>query len=478
MQGKNKFILYSVQNSQYKLPIFLISGQVILLSFLYLIGVGPLLILAFPLSTLAIGAYFYFYVPELYIGYTLFLWFSNPLIRRLIDYKVRYFTVGGMTTVSQFLTLICIISFVKYLPTFCKKQLFAYSFPFIICTFSVLYGACLGVTQTEIKNLAIVQQVLSILCPILFGFHILSRWKEYRINFKIIVNTFRVSVVLMGIYGIIQFIASPPWDLFYLSFGIVGAQGSGDVAFGLRGFGTQTSAHVFAFILSSSLLVLMVMVKPSLINIMSVSVGFIAILLTSVRTAWIGLLIGILLFVFSRMKLKSHLTILISFTTSVILVVLTYILFEEFSVKVDERVETFLNLGNDRAVNYRLSNYEQAFDPKLFSLIGRGYNIYTEDVSDVFNGDGTILPTLFNLGFIVGNIFLICSLFWIMGLYLMSLKKNSDDSCLLASVVLVSLTPMLFSAFLFAGSNAIVYWTFLALGLSSQIFQRYSKLIS
>ena len=69
-----------------------ILGLYAVIFLLLVVGFGQLVILIYPLGSLAVGIFLYRRYPILYVGFTWWMWFLVGLIRRLIDYKCGYVT--------------------------------------------------------------------------------------------------------------------------------------------------------------------------------------------------------------------------------------------------------------------------------------------------------------------------------------------------------------------------------------------------
>ncbi|MCG8363360.1 MAG: O-antigen ligase domain-containing protein, partial [Pseudanabaenales cyanobacterium] len=69
-------------------------GLVLFLALGFLIGAGRFLVLLFPLGSIVVGVFLYRRYPIFYVGFTWWLWFLGPLVRRLIDYQSGHLTYG------------------------------------------------------------------------------------------------------------------------------------------------------------------------------------------------------------------------------------------------------------------------------------------------------------------------------------------------------------------------------------------------
>ncbi|NJR45504.1 MAG: hypothetical protein HC775_06725 [Hyellaceae cyanobacterium CSU_1_1] len=93
-----------------------IIGLFLIIILCLLIGAAPILIFLFPLGSLAIGLFLYQRYPILYVGFTWWMWFLTPLIRRLIDYKCGYTTPFPQELAVLLVTSISLVTLVLHFP--------------------------------------------------------------------------------------------------------------------------------------------------------------------------------------------------------------------------------------------------------------------------------------------------------------------------------------------------------------------------
>ena len=84
-----------------------------------LLGADSIIRLIFPLASLAVGLFLYAQYSILYIGFTWWLWFLTPLLSRIIDYRSGWDPSRLILVAPYLVTLITIITLVKYLPKSC-----------------------------------------------------------------------------------------------------------------------------------------------------------------------------------------------------------------------------------------------------------------------------------------------------------------------------------------------------------------------
>ena len=83
---------------------------------LIIAGGGKILNLVFPAGSLVVGIFLYFRAPLLYMGFSWWLWFLTPLVRRLADYRSGFNDPSPILLAPYLVSLITIITFWQYLP--------------------------------------------------------------------------------------------------------------------------------------------------------------------------------------------------------------------------------------------------------------------------------------------------------------------------------------------------------------------------
>ena len=352
-------------------------------SLLLLIGAGKLLIIAFPLGAVGVGAFLYFCYPLHYTSFTLWMWFLSSLIRRMIDYQSGYLTPGPWTLTALLVTLISSLTFARHLTTAHKKG----GFPFVICCGSVFYSFLVGLIYNP-KNRAILQ-FLYWLAPILFSFHIFANWRDYpryRQNFQ---QTFVWGTLVMGVYGVWQYLVAPEWERFFLT--NIDAYSFGQPEpFGIRVFSTMDAPQTFSNAIAAGLIILLTTkgLSPYLIA----SFGFLTFLLSRARAAWMGWFLGMIIFLPS---LRPHWQMRIVIGTLIAsLMIVPIAQIEPFASTISARLESFSNIENDTSLEARSEGYRKSLDAALSELTGKGMG----NSEGALGNDSGILKVLFSFG--------------------------------------------------------------------------------
>ncbi len=441
----------------------IISAFGLFVSLLFLLGLGKLLILLFPAGAILVGLCLYFNAPELYIGYTLWMWFLNPLVRRLIDYQSGYYTPGGLYTTAQFVAFIAVISFIKKIPYSYKRS----GLPFVLCAGVISFAALSGLAQQTLGNLLIITDILNWISPVLFSFHVFSNWRDYPAYKQVIQRTFFFGLLVMSLYGIYQFIVAPGWDRYWLEITSLHSRGKPE-PFGIRVWSTMSAAHQFAFPMIAGTVLLF---KPpiQLPRFILVAFSTVTLLLTRVRSAWFCLLLCLFIYVIS-LKPKHQAKIVFGIVITIMLI-LAFLSVDEFSEVIGRRFESLGSLGEDQALGLRAEAYEKVLDSLLFNLIGSGFGISIRDLVLLSDGDTSFLSMLLWFG-------LLGTLIYCFGVAMCLLKllaeqtAKQDSFFLAAKALCLGLLPMSLTGQMFPSAAGMVFWGFMGMGLAaSQYYQ-------
>jgi hypothetical protein len=366
-----------------------ILGFALFLALSFLVGAGRFLILIFPLGSLAIGIFLYLRCPLLYTGFTWWMWFLGPLIRRIIDYQSGYLTYGPWTLTPLLVTSISSATLVKHLPTAHKLG----GLPFLLSIGSLFYSFLIGLVENSAN--AVVNDLLAWLCPILFSFHLFVNWRDYPSYRENIKCTFLWGTLVMGIYGIWQYLVAPEWDRFWLINTGTNSFGKPE-PLGIRVSSTLNSPQSFANVMMAGLLLLFA--NQGSLRFPAAGVGYLAFLLSIARSAWLGWLTGLTSFMLS---LKSSLQIRLLITiAAAALFVMPLTTIEPFSTVITSRLETLSHAPEeDVSFQARAQGYSELLNLALseFSGKGLGHVIVSDSIG---RADSTILPMLFSLGWL------------------------------------------------------------------------------
>lgn len=364
-----------------------IIGLICLSVLLILAGASSLMNLLFPLAALAVGIFLYLRAPVIYVGFTWWLWFITPVIRRLSDWRGSYTEPSPMLVAPFLVSLITLITVWRNLPIAHRQG----GLPFIFPCLAVLYGVCVGFIYRE--PTAVVIRGFDWLAPLPFAFHIYANWRNYPNYRQNLQKVFFWGVLVMGVYGIFQFMLSPPWDAMWLvkSGFLSGSEGRPDEGvprFSIYVWSTMTSNRPFATVMMAGLIWLFANENKGKLGFLASIAGYLSILLARKRTVWFTLIMGIFIYGIS-LKGKRQIRTIIALIITVFCIAIIINL-EPFSSFIYSRIETISNLQEDNSANSRLGWFNLVIGDALLSFFGEGIG------GD--NHDSGILNPLFNIG--------------------------------------------------------------------------------
>jgi hypothetical protein len=376
-------------------------------------------------------------------------------------------------------TLVTLATFLRYLPKLYRQD----GLPFFLALIAVFYASLTGLInsrfglspqiidvitpgQTFIYTPAsVLIRTLDWSTPILFSFHLFVNWRyypEYRQNIQ---RTFCWGVLVMGLYGIVQFLVAPEWDRFWL-INVQPPTGAGPFGspepLGIRLFSTMNSPGPFANTLMAALMLLFT--GQGILRFFAAGAGYLAFLLTLVRAAWGGWFVSLLIFS-SSLKAQLQMRLIITILMIGILAFpLTTI--EPFSGVIGKRTQTLSNVKEDHSFNDRMGNYNRVLGSALLQPVGNGLGLPPVDsaVIDIFLAMGWLgaIPYL-------GGLFLLV-------FKLSQCSERRFDSFVSAATA-ISLTQILMLVFGngLIGVSGVLLWGFLGIALAAHKYYQHQR---
>ncbi len=455
----------SLQPSQQEWQAWLaIVGLVLFSALSLLLGAGSTLRLAFPVAAFAVGLFLYRQHPVSYVGFTWWIWFLTPLVRRLIDYQSGWVDPSPVLLTPFLVTMIACVFCVRHLGEATRYGGLA----FVLAGAGVLYAFGIGLIKNSPTDA--VRGLLNWLTPIVFGFYLFINWRDYESYRRVIQRTFLWGVLLMGCYGVMQFIVAPEWDRFWL------ANVQEDFAstaglpepYGIRVWSTLNSPHPFGVVMMAGLLTLFS--SKSLLRFPAATAGYLAFLLSLVRTAWVGWFVGLLCFIISlkvRLKMRFIIAILV-----MMVCMLPLFTMDPFAEVIRARLETLIDPVSDGSYDVRLAAYGERLGESIFQPLGKGLG-GVETITDAVGvRDSAILQMFFTLGW-AGNVLYIGALLMIIASLLRLPGAHIDlfASAARAIVLGVLIEFGFLSAML--DVSGMVLWGFAGIALAAHTYHQH-----
>lgn len=419
-------------------------------------GAGKAVTLAFPAAAVSLGLFLYFREPLLYNGFVWWMWFLSPFIRRLADWKSGFTNPSLILLAPYLVSLITLITFFRYLPRVRTSN----NLPFVMSVGAITYSFLVALVYRSPFEAGI--GVVDWLPAITFGFHLFVHWPEYPSYRRNTQRVFIWGVMVMGAYGIAQYLLSPEWDLAwrlnaeFWSAGDIFSDGD------IRVWSTMNSPTPFANTLMAGLLILLNYEGGIALPVMLV--GFLSFLLSLARTSWGALMVGLVsLVAFSKENLQIRLIVVVGL---IVLCLIPLTTIDAFSEVLYTRLGTLTNISKDGSAADRAYYFALQINDALGSVIGEGVG------GKVY--DWGIFSLLFSLGWI-GSLFYVGGI----SLNLMMLYRGSEHkvdafigvsrSIALGTFATVPLTTP------FTEVTGLILWTFMGLGLAGKQYYMYQR---
>ena len=433
-------------------------------------GLARLVPLAYPALAVAVGGLLYLRARGDFLAFVWWLWFLTPLVRRLVDYQVGWTPVSLVVPTPYLVALIPAVTLVGRLGALTMPQLLA--FGLTVSGIGYAYMVGLGTAGVAAATFGL----LTWLVPVLFGFHLMAAWRDYPTWRRVIPRVFVQGAVALSVYGIVQFVQVTPWDAAWMVNSAMDSIGWPE-PFRVRVFSTMNAPGVLAMVLMTALL-LGLQAPGAWRRIVQLPV-WMAILLTQVRSAWLGLAIGLVL-VLSGQPLRRSLALLAS-GALIVLLLLPLLQVDAIWQVVGTRLMSLGELEGDHSLRQRLELYGEFTAVAAGNLAGAGIgstNLATRLSNDGALGslgviDSGVLEILFVFGW-PGTILYGAGI--ALALILAALGRQQADGdrfqVAAAAVVAGCLVQLVFFNPL-GGAVGMIFWCFLGLILSGQRAARH-----
>lgn len=206
--------------------------------------------------------------------------------------------------------------------------------------------------------------------------------------------------------------------------------------------------------------------------------GYLAFLLTTVRTLWGGWLIAFLTFTTSlktRLQLRLFITILIM---AICVIPLTQI--EQFSNTITNRFETFSNIEKDDSARVRQKIYEDGLNSALTNALGNGvgntFIVNDKGVLEPIIIDSGILDMFFTLGWF-GGIFYLLGLFMLFTNVFQYTEYGFDSFMAAARAISLGMLSTLVGNSGMLGMPGMILWGFVAMAMAGHKYHVQQKII-
>ncbi|CAG9250597.1 conserved membrane hypothetical protein [Paraburkholderia unamae] len=324
---------------------------------------GKLLEVTFMPMAVAVSYWLYRRYPVHYVSMVCWLIFLTPEVRRFADFYNGVFNQTSIIMMTPFfaasLAGLSILNKYRYLGQ--RRAL-----PLIMMLIAIVYGYVLGVAQFGI--MAATYGLINWLQPIFIAWHLIVTWREYPTYRRVLTKTYVYGAIVMGAYGIYQYVAPPPWIVFWMAQSGMESSSGSAVPFGMRICSTMNSTGPFALTMMVALL--MLVSAPGKAKFFAGIVGLPSLMFTLVRTSWGGLVIG-LVYPLAMLDSKSRLR-LIMVGVCVVGLCAPAVMIDQVAAPLLKRLQTIQDIQNDSSFQARSGFYTNFSEIASRSFAGHG----------------------------------------------------------------------------------------------------------
>ena len=404
------------------------------------------------LASLLIGSWLYATASPLYLGFVLWLWLVTSFVRRVIDYQIGTYTPPSQSLVLLTPFAVTLLTLLD-VPRFGRRLIHRRYLPYLLCLIALAYGYVVGIVKESFIDSTMT--LVSWLPPVLTGFYVLARWRIYPRHRQVLERTLTWGVLILGIYGTIQYFFLPAWDAFWM-------RSSGMINVGLpypqqvRIFSTLDSPGPFAITLGVGLI--MLFIGRGLLPILAAVPGYIGFLLAQVRGTWIGWVVAIgTIFLTVTGRLRTRLLWMIA---AVLILTFPLVIQGPIAGQTTSRAQTLTNLEEDGSFRARMSMYQSTTARILMNPIGWGLG------SKGF--DSGIITLFWNLGWLGGLLYLSGLAFLLLDLY----KESTFFGKIVGGVAAGYLIQFLAGGQLLGQVSGVFFWSLIGLAIASKVATR------
>jgi hypothetical protein len=348
----------------------------------------------------AVTAYYlYRRAPKTYVSYVWWLWFLIAFMRRISDFRSGFSESAPMLASPYIASLVCVPTLFKADGVWKKRE----SLPFVLALACTIFGLVVGLLALPKKFVLV--SALGWFTPLIFGFFVLVQMTEdadaegYISSLR---RTFCWGTLIMGVYGIYQYYVAPGWDALWMTESGMGSIGSPE-PLQLRVFSTMNGPGALAFTLLAGLILLVG--QKGILPLLASGAGYAALLLSSVRAAWVAFVLAVVLLAIRERRYAGKLVIAAIVLGACLGVGM---LLEPVRELVQTRILTFTDLENDTSAQERKDGYGQMMNYTAEEPLGTGLGTMDakfDGKTSLGTRDSGIWETFLSLGWIGGSIF-------------------------------------------------------------------------
>lgn len=405
----------------------------------------------FMLGCVGVGWYAWRQSPAAHLQAALTLFAFAPFVRRVVDLSVG-FDQSGLLLVGPLLAILAPaprlwqVLQARVAP---RRELW----PILLVGICVAYAAALTIMQADWMNAA--SGALKWVAPLVYA-AVLIDVDERDELLHAAARAFLLILPVIGAYGILQYINPPDWDVYWMQYASITSAGL-PLPYMVRTYSTMNSPASFASFVAIGMVIVCFARLPWLLLPLITPAAF-ALLLSSYRTAWISLAVGILFcLLFGATRRKAGLI-----SIGVVVVVVLAATLTPFGDGIAERVATLGEGAQDGSAQERLEEFVTLWSQWDSSAIGSGFVTTDAGTAGAMPIDGMIIACWLSMGIFFGLLCLGALVWAILNAVSTALRDASREAVIVGALALGALVQIPL-ANITSGEAGFFFWTFAVL---------------
>jgi hypothetical protein len=314
-----------------------------------------------------------------------------PFVRRVVDLDAG-FDPSGTLLVGPLLAILAPAPRVwKMLQARVSPRLELW--PVLIVGICVVYASALTIMQADWMNAA--SGALKWIAPLVYAAALIEADERDEL-LQAAAWAFVLILPVIGAYGIVQYINPPNWDVYWMQYASITSAGL-PLPYMVRTYSTMNSPASFATFVAIGMVIVCFGRLPWPLLLTTTPAAF-ALLLSSYRTAWISLAVGILFcLLFGSTRRKAGFI-----SVGIVVVVVLAATLTPFGDSIAERVATLGEGSQDGSAQERLEEFITLWNQWDSSAIGSGFVTTDAGTAGAMPIDGMIIACWLTMGIFFG----------------------------------------------------------------------------
>lgn len=419
-----------------------------------------------PMVSMVAAWYLYRKAPVVYVSFVWWLFFLICFIRRFIDYRSGYSDQSVVLAAPAVAALVCFPTLFRRMDVWKLRS----ALPFVFGITATVYGIAVGFLCLPKRPLMI--SALGWVPPLVFGFFLFSEFvtgESKRDHLRYLERTFCWGALLMGAYGIYQYLVAPAWDTLWMNSCGMGSIGSPE-PFQIRVFSTMNAPGPLGYTLAGALLLLF---RRGYLSIIGGGLGFVALLLSNVRAAWAAVAIALILL---AIREKRYIKRVLVGAVVMTICVSAITLIGPIKEALQHRFQSFTDIEDDASYQDRTGGYEEMIPYVLQDPLGTGLGTMDtlfQDKTSLGSRDSGIWEILLSLGWVGGALYFLAlgTLVWKAWTY----EEGKTPTEEMAGCIAIGLICQLELGSVMIGVTGVEIWSFGALAMARLGMHEYQK---